>query len=225
MKKLLPILFACSVVAQDSPYQEIAKRNAFTLVGEPKPLPPVANLVRPKVNLYLTGIVNFKGSTNVYLYSKDIGKKFLTLNYKKRTDEGITLISINKNLVKVSNNGRIELLSFDSHRNPSIITAGPSKKPTIIKKDSKGKSSKTLPTPPKASVVKVPSRLPKIDPKMLQRGLEYLDKVEDKEKREYILQRLEKLQSGQQNIDQKIETNERRRQYDERRRRYDGSQK
>ena len=49
-------------------------------------------------------------------------------------------------------------------------------------------------------------------------GLEYLDKVEDKEKREYILQRLERLQSGQEKIDRKIETNERRRQYDERNR-------
>ena len=58
----------------------------------------------------------------------------------------------------------------------------------------------------------------KIDPRIIQRGLEYLDKVEDKEKREYILQRLEKLQSGQQNLDRKIDSNERRRQYDERKR-------
>ena len=56
------------------------------------------------------------------------------------------------------------------------------------------------------------------DPRIIQRGLEYLDKVEDKEKREYILQRLERLQSGQEKIDRKIETNERRRQYDERNR-------
>ena len=39
-----------------------------------------------------------------------------------------------------------------------------------------------------------------------------------KEKREYILQRLERLQSGQQKLDSKIDSNERRRQYDERRR-------
>ena len=98
MKKLLPILFACSVVAQDNPYEEIIKRNAFTLVGEPKPLPPATDFVKPKIKLYLTGIVNFKGTTNVYLYSKDIDKKFLTLNYKKRTDEGITLIEISTRL-------------------------------------------------------------------------------------------------------------------------------
>ena len=91
--------------------------------------------------------------------------------------------------------------------------------PTIIKKkDDKSKEVKVMPQTPKANVVTVPSRRPKIDPRIIQRGLEYLDKVEDKEKREYILQRLEKLQSGQQNLDRKIDGNERRRQYDERKR-------
>jgi len=75
-----------------------------------------------------------------------------------------------------------------------------------------------MPTVPKPNVVTVPSRRPKVDPRIIQRGLEYLDKVEDKEKREYILQRLERLQSGQEKIDRKIETNEKRRQYDERKR-------
>ena len=75
-----------------------------------------------------------------------------------------------------------------------------------------------MPASPKPNVITVPSRQPKVDPRIIQRGLEYLDKVEDKEKREYILQRLERLQSGQENIDRKIESNERRRQYDERKR-------
>jgi hypothetical protein len=61
----------------------------------------------------------------------------------------------------------------------------------------------------------VPSRKPRIDPRILERGLEYISKIEDKEKKEYILQRLEKLQSGQQKIDRKIDSNERRRRYDE----------
>ena len=51
---------------------------------------------------------------------------------------------------------------------------------------------------------------------MIESILEAFEKY--KEKREYILQRLEKLQSGQQNIDRKIDSNERRRQYDERKR-------
>ena len=65
-------------------------------------------------------------------------------------------------------------------------------------------------------MIKVPSRRPKIDPKIIQKGLEYIDRIDDKEKREYILKRLEGLQSGQSSLNRKIDTNERRRQYDER---------
>ena len=74
---------------------------------------------------------------------------------------------------------------------------------------------------PSPNIVKVPSRRPKVDPRIIQKGLEYIDRIEDKEKKEYILQRLERLQSGQQKLDSKIDSNERRRQYDERRRRDD----
>ncbi len=125
-----------------------------------------------------------------------------------------------RGLVQVDNNGVTEMLSFDTHKLPSIVTLPALKTtPTIIKKkDDKSKEVKVMPQTPKANVVTVPSRRPKIDPRIIQRGLEYLDKVEDKEKREYILQRLEKLQSGQQNLDRKIDSNERRRQYDERKR-------
>ena len=88
---------------------------------------------------------------------------------------------------------------------------------TKDKKES-SKSVKVLPTPPEPSVVKVPSRRPKVDPRIIQKGLEYIDRIDDKEKREYILKRLEGLQSGQNTLNRKIDTNERRRQYDERRR-------
>ena len=92
-------------------------------------------------------------------------------------------------------------------------------KPTIVKKDSKSdKNKKISPPTPKPAVVTVPSRRPKVDPRIIQKGLEYIDKIEDKEKREYILNRLERLQSGQEKIDRKIDSNERKRQYDERRR-------
>tara|TARA_R100000458_G_C8251227_1_gene228129 strand:- start:1042 stop:1431 length:390 start_codon:yes stop_codon:yes gene_type:complete len=125
-----------------------------------------------------------------------------------------------KGLVEVDNNGTVELLSFDTHKIPTVVTLPALKvTPTVVKKkDSKGKEVKITPVTPTASVVKVPSRKPKIDPRIIQKGIEYLDKVEDKEKREYILERLERLQSGQYNLDRKIDTNERRRQYDERRR-------
>tara|TARA_R100000005_G_scaffold70909_1_gene38451 strand:- start:12 stop:491 length:480 start_codon:yes stop_codon:yes gene_type:complete len=153
------------------------------------------------------------------MFSKDIPKRFLTLSSKRRTDSGVTLLSVERGLVEVDNNGVTELLSFDTHKLPSIVTLPKlNTKPTIIKKkdDKRELVKSAAPTPPKPNVITVPSRRPKIDPRIIQKGLEYIDKIDDKEKREYILQRLERLQSGQEKIDRKIEANERRRQYDER---------
>ena len=223
MKYLLFFLLCSSVVAQDR-YKAITDRNAFALLNEvPKKdiLPPV--VIRPPVKLNLTGIITRRGVTNVYLFSKDIPKRFLTLSTLRRTDSGVTLLSVEKGLVEVDNNGTVELISFDTHKLPTVVTLPALKAtPTVVKKkDSKDKNKeiKIMPAAPKPNVVTVPSRAPKVDPRIIQKGLEYLDKVEDKEKREYILQRLERLQSGQQKLDSKIDSNERRRQYDERRRR------
>lgn len=222
MKKLLPLLFVSSLFAQDNPYDTIVKRNAFTLLNKAPiriELPEI--LIKPPIQLYLTGIINYRGQTNVYLFSKDIDKRFLTLNTNKRTDSGVTLLSVARGLVQVNNNGVIEMLSFESHKLPSMLTSLPKGSPTVIKKDSKSnkdKNKKITPSIPRPSIVKVPSRQPKIDPKIIQKGLEYIDKIEDKEKKEYVLKRLEKLQVGQDSLDRKIETNEKRRQYDERRR-------
>ena len=221
MKKLIPLFFAISVFAQEKSYDTIAKRNAFTLLKElPAKVEVPKVLEKPPIKLNLTGIIIRRGVTNVYMFAKDIPKRFLTLSSKRRTDSGVTLLSVERGLVEVDNNGVTELLSFDTHKLPSIVTLPKlNTKPTVIKKkDDKSKSVKITPATPKPNVVTVPSRRPKVDPRIIQRGLEYLDKVEDKEKREYILQRLERLQSGQEKIDRKIETNERRRQYDERRR-------
>jgi len=221
MKKLIPLFFAISVFAQEKTYDTIAKRNAFTLLKEvPAKVEVPKVLEKPPIKLNLTGIIIRRGVTNVYMFSKDLPKRFLTLSSKRRTDSGVTLLSVERGLVEVDNNGVTELLSFDTHKLPSIVTLPKlNTKPTVIKKkDDKSKSVKITPATPKPNVVTVPSRRPKVDPRIIQRGLEYLDKVEDKEKREYILQRLERLQSGQEKIDRKIETNEKRRQYDERRR-------
>mgnify|MGYP003137391532 FL=1 len=211
-----------SVIAQDR-YKAITDRNAFALLNEvPKKdiLPPV--VIRPPVKLNLTGIITRRGVTNVYLFSKDIPKRFLTLSTLRRTDSGITLLSVEKGLVEVDNNGTVELISFDTHKLPTVVTLPALKAtPTVVKKkDSKDKNKevKITPAAPKPNVVTVPSRTPKVDPRIIQKGLEYIDRIEDKEKREYILQRLERLQSGQQKLDSKIDSNERRRQYDERRR-------
>ena len=221
MKKLIPLFFAISVFAQEKTYDTIAKRNAFTLLKEvPAKVEVPKVLEKPPIKLNLTGIIIRRGVTNVYMFSKDLPKRFLTLSSKRRTDSGVTLLSVERGLVEVDNNGVTELLSFDTHKLPSTVTLPKlNTKPTVIKKkDDKSKSVKITPATPKPNVVTVPSRRPKVDPRIIQRGLEYLDKVEDKEKREYILQRLERLQSGQEKIDRKIETNEKRRQYDERRR-------
>ena len=90
--------------------------------------------------------------------------------------------------------------------------------PTIVKKKDKKKSVKITPATNQPNVVKVPSRRPQIDPRIVQKGLEYIDRIEDKEKKEYILKRLEQLQSGQDSIKTDVKNNEQRRQYDERRR-------
>ena len=221
MKKLIPLFFISSLFAQENPYDTIAKRNAFTLLKEVPAKVQIPKLIeRPPIKLNLTGIIVRRGVTNVYMFSKDVPKRFLKISTKRRTDSGVTLLSVERGLVEVDNNGVTELLSFDTHKLPSTVTLPKlSTKPTVIKKkDDKSKSVKITPVAPKPNVVTVPSRQPRVDPRIIQRGLEYLDKVEDKEKREYILQRLERLQSGQENIDRKIESNERRRQYDERRR-------
>ena len=224
MKKLLPLFFASSLFAQENPYDTIVKRNAFTLLNEaPAKVELPKILEKPPVQLYLTGIMNYRGQTNVYLFSKDIDKRFLTLNTNRRTDSGVTLLSVEKGLVEVNNNGVIEMLSFESHKLPSVLSPLPKGSPTVVKKTSKddknkNKEKKIINTSRRPSIIKVPSRIPKIDPKIIEKGLEYIEKIEDKEKREYVLKRLEKLQSGQDSLDRKIETNEKRRQYDERRR-------
>ena len=221
MKILLFILLAPALYAQTTRYDQIVERNAFSLLDKPPAKVELPKLLeKPPVKLNLTGIITRRGVTSVYLFSKDIPKRFLTLSTKRRTDSGVTLLSVEKGLVEVNNNGVTELLSFESHKLPSTITLPAlNTKPTIVKKDSKSDKNKKISLPaPKPSVVTVPSRRPKVDPRIIQKGLEYLDKVEDKEKREYILQRLERLQSGQEKIDRKIDSNERKRQYDERRR-------
>ena len=221
MKILILILLAPALYAQTTRYDEIVERNAFSLLDKPPAKVELPKLLeKPPVKLNLTGIITRRGVTSVYLFSKDIPKRFLKLSTKRRTDSGVTLLNVEKGLVEVNNNGVTELLSFETHKLPSVITLPKlNTKPTIVKKkDSKDKSVKAASSNPKANIVTVPSRRPKVDPRIIQKGLEYIDKIEDKEKREYILNRLERLQSGQEKIDRKIDSNERKRQYDERRR-------
>ena len=103
-------------------------------------------------------------------------------------------------------------------------------RPTVIKKDSKddknkNKEKKSAPAP-RPSVVKVPSRsrsatAPQMQ-KLMERGLEYLNKMDDSDRKDYLLKRIESLRTGQSQIKSEIDQNERRRQYDEWRKRRDG---
>tara|TARA_R100001509_G_scaffold139784_1_gene94348 strand:+ start:1996 stop:2667 length:672 start_codon:yes stop_codon:yes gene_type:complete len=199
MKKLIPLFFVSSLFAQENPYDTIAKRNAFALLEETPAKVEVPKLIEQlPIKLNLTGIITRGGVTNVYMFSKDIPKRFLTLSSKKRTDSGVTLLSVERGLVKVDNNGVTELLSFDTHKLPSIVTLPKlNTKPTIIKKkDDKSKPLKTTPATPKPNIVTVPSRRPKIDPRVVQKGLEYLNKIDNPKKKQAMLERLEKFQRG-----------------------------
>lgn len=202
MRCLLFFLLCSSVIASDK-YNSITKRNAFSLVDSAPQaitLPPIT--IVPVVKLNLTGIIARRGVTNVYLFSKDIPKRFLTLSTKRRTDSGVTLLSVEDGIVEVNNNGTVELLSFDTHKLPSVVTLPSKSNPTVVKKkDSKDKDTKTITVPQRPNVVTVPSRSRGriTDPRMqsmMERGLEYLNKIDDPKKKEAMLERMEKFQRG-----------------------------
>ena len=228
MKKLLLIFFAVSLHAGETNiYQSITKRNAFELTSEtPRPiLPPVSEILRPSV--FLTGITRFNGIRKIHLVLRKAGEpdKFVSLAINEK-QHNVELKKIYKNSALISNNESEQLMSFKNNGLPTIIT-----KPQSIKKESSSKYSKdkkesskketkrTTSSPPKPHVAQVPSRRPKIDPRIIEKGLEYLSRSEDSEKKEYIMKRLESLQSGQSTIKSDIDKNERRRQYDEQRKR------
>jgi len=201
MKYLLFFLLCSSVVAQDR-YKAITDRNAFALLDEvPARTTITPIIVQPPIKLNLTGIITRRGVTNVYLFTKDIPKRFLTLSTLRRTDSGVTLLSVEKGLVEVNNNGTVELLSFDTHKLPNVVTLPALKAtPTVVKKkDSKNKDVKIAPATPKPNIVPVPSRGRITDPRMqsmMEKGLEYLNKIDDPKKKEAMLERLEKFQRG-----------------------------
>jgi hypothetical protein len=228
MKKLLLIFFAVSLHAGDTnTYQSITKRNAFELTSETPRLilPPVSEILRPSV--FLTGITRFNGIRKIHLVLRKAGEpdKFASLAINEK-QYNVELKKIYKNSALISNNGSEQLMSFESNGLPTIITKPqPAKKESSSKysKDKKESSKKetkrTASSPLKPHIVQVPSRRPKIDPRIIEKGLEYLSRSEDSEKKEYIMKRLESLQSGQSIIKSDIDKNERRRQYDEWRKR------
>lgn len=204
-------------------YSSIVNRNAFNLTEEKEAsvLPPATNILSG--DIYLTGITKLNNVQRVHLVVKRLGAsdKYVSL-LEKQIKEGVRLERIGLNNAFISDNGRYKLLSFKKHALPSIVSK--SSMPKIMQRgDDKKNSKKELrKLEPRASIVKVPSRRPTIDPKIIEKGLEYISRSEDNEKRDYIMKRLESLQSGQSNIKSDIDQNERRRQYDEWKKRRDG---
>ena len=227
MKKLILLFFAVSLQAgETNVYESIVKRNAFGLTAEqPIPvLPPATKILKP--NVYLTGLTHFKGVRKVHLVLRPIGEpdKFISLATNEK-QYNVELKKINKDSALILNNGHEELMSFENNGLPTIVTKAPAKKELMQRTSSKSsrgskkEEKKSAPAPAKAHIVQVPSRRPQIDPRIIEKGLEYLSKTDDNEKKEYIMKRLESLQTGQHRIKSDQDQNERRRQYDEWRKR------
>jgi len=225
MRYILFFLLTISVIADESPYSPISKRNAFNLTEGLPPAREILDKIKtPKVQLFLTGVTRWLGETKAHMYSKDLPNKYLSLRVGEQSGP-IRVLSISRNVVKVVNDGDEETLSFLDNSLPSIFT-GTKGKATVVKKESsrsrssrEGESKKPAASPPTPNVVKVPSRRSQVDPKIIEKSLEYLSKMEDGDKRDYLLKRVESLQTGQYQIKSNIDQNERRRQYDEWRKR------
>jgi hypothetical protein len=224
-KMLLILLMGLGAQAEQSPYEAIIRRNAFDLTGEKiKPiLPPASEILAP--DIFLTGITRHGKIKKAHLLLKGkpaMPSHFLSLS-KGEKKYDVELLKIEGDLVLVVNSGIKQLLTFKDNSLPTVALKVPSvgrsssskweKDPKSSSKSSKSKTS-TPPTP-RPQIVRVPSRKPQIDPRIIEKGLEYLGKTDNDEKREHVLKRLESLQSGQSRIKSDIDQNERRRQYDE----------
>ena len=228
MKKLILIFFAISLQAgETNVYDSITSRNAFELTSKaPTPsLPPVKEILAP--NVFLTGITRWKGTNKVHLVLRGVGEpdKFISLRANEK-QYNIELKKIFENSALITTNGNEQLLNFETNSLPTIVTKATAAKKTSSssrysrdKKEVKKEEKKSSPPSVKAQVITVPSRRSQVDPRIIEKGLEYLSRMEEGEKRDYLLKRMESLQSGQHQIKSNIDQNERRRQYDEYRRR------
>ena len=191
MKYLFVLLFSVAVVADESPYSSIIKRNAFGLTEGLPPASEILNKIEiPKIKLFLTGVTRLRGETKAHMYSKDLPNKYLSLRVGEQSGP-VRVLSISRDVVKVVNDGDEETLSFLDNSIPSIFT-GKKGKATVVKKDSRESS----------------------------RSRSSRDR-ESKKPTTSSPTRVESLQSGQHQIKSNIDQNERRRQYDEWRKRRD----
>ena len=211
MKKILSLFLAFVFNAygetNENPYQKITERNAFELTDKELvlPSPPTKKILAP--NIFLTGISRWKGTNKAHLVLRKVGEpdKFVSLEVNEK-QYNIELKKILPDTVLVSTNGNDKLLSFENNGLPTIIT-----KPAAAKRSSsssrysrdrredsnKKEEKKSSPQTQKPQVVTGPSRRPQVDPRTIEKGLEYLSKMEEGEKRDYLLKRMESLQSGE----------------------------
>jgi hypothetical protein len=205
MYRFFLIFVAASSIVAESPYSSIVERNAFDLTGDIKILPPAPIINVPEFDVFLSGVGTLRKIKRAYFVLKGKG----TLNYiaLKIGDEqdGIKLLEIFKDSVVIAHNGSKQHLTFKDNSLPTVALKAPSVKRSGSKDDDKRSRSSSkatntrTPTPPspRPQIVRVPSRKPQIDPRIIEKGLEYLSETHNDEKREYVLKRLESLQSGQ----------------------------
>lgn len=201
---LILLLFVTPLYANDNPYSAINKRNAFELTSE-KPVASPPPVFKPtSTNIFLTGITRFKEHKKIHLVIREAGQpdKFVSLRVNEK-QYNIELKKILQDSVVISTNTGARILSFKANALPTIITKAPitrSASPSRYsrdKKETKKEEKKSVSQPPKPQVIKVPSRSPQVDPRIIEKGLEYLGKMEEGEKRDYLLNRMESIQSGQ----------------------------
>ena len=225
MTKHIILLSAClttSLFAEDK-YRAITDRNAFALLDKAPDkveLPPL--VLKQPIDLKLTGIIRFNKLTKVYLYSKDIPERYITLSEEEPYKHDVLLIRAVGGTVEVMNNGVKELLAFNTHRLPTTVINSKPKLPlptvesfkALQKRVEEKRKSEVKP-----NIVKVPSR--RIEPIPIDKDLlkQTIKQLDSEEQREEMMKRLLNLRNGQRDLNFKIDSNERRRQYDEKRRR------
>ena len=201
MKKfhVLIFLFSVSILAEDNPYKSISARNAFDLVSKPPSplpsLPAIDDIMAPTV--FLTGVTKWKGTNKIHLVLRKAGEsdKFVSLGINEK-QYNIELKKVLSSSAIISSYGKEKVISFEKNSLPTIVAKAPlkasPKKGSSVKKEQK-----------KTPIIKVPSRRPQVDPRIIEKGLEYLGRMEEGEKRDYLLKKMESLQSGQRQIKSK----------------------
>ena len=195
---VLIFLFTVSILAEDNPYKLISARNAFDLTLKPSPLPslpPIDDIMAPTV--FLTGVTKWKGTNKIHLVLRKAGEsdKFVSLGINEKL-YNVELKKILKDAAIISSHEEEKVISFEKNSLPTIVAKAPLKAPP--KKGSSVKKEQKIP-----QVMKVPSRRPQVDPRIIEKGLEYLGRMEEGEKRDYLLKKMESLQSGQRQIKSK----------------------